>query len=598
MFALTSIWRSQERYEAYLARLQNIAGDRPLLMSEIGLDSLRHGEETQARVLDWQIRTAFAAGCAGAFVFAWTDEWYRGGADVNDWAFGLTDQDRRPKPALAAVRKAFAQVPFPPGLRWPRISVVVCTYNGSRTIRDCLEGLLRLEYPNFEVIVVNDGSTDETADIVEQYGFRLISTKNHGLSCARNTGLEAATGEIVAYLDDDAYPDPHWLTYLAATFMRTTHAGVGGPNLAPAGDGPIAECIAHAPGGPVHVLLSDQEAEHIPGCNMAFRKAALQAIRGFDPQFRIAGDDVDVCWRLQQRGWTLGFHPAAMVWHHRRNSVRAYWKQQINYGKAEALLERKWPEKYNAAGHLTWAGRVYGNGHTSLLGLSGRIYHGTWGRAPFQSLYQPAAGMLQSLPLMPEWYLVIVALAVLSALGFSWTPLFLALPCFVLAVSAPLVQAALSAARVSFTSPPPSRAHPAETAYPDRMPAPAPALGTPVRPPALWPHPLAAECASSLAALAADVYHLDRALAGPHREARMPRSSLASQRCFCPPWGRLRPLGSGGVWWDAGSHPSPHGCRRPWCRHTVRTVRLVAKVLARSGRAHPSVHRSRAWGSH
>ena len=202
-----------------------------------------------------------------------------------------------------------------------------------------------------------------------QYRFRLISTKNEGLSCARNTGLEAATGELVAYLDDDAYPDPHWLTYLAATFMRTTHAGVGGPNLAPAGDGPIADCIAHAPGGPVHVLLSDQEAEHIPGCNMAFRKATLQAIGGFDPQFRIAGDDVDVCWRLQKRGWTLGFHPAAMVWHHRRNSIRAYWKQQINYGKAEALLERKWPEKYNAAGHLTWTGRVYGNGHTSLLGL-------------------------------------------------------------------------------------------------------------------------------------------------------------------------------------------------------------------------------------
>src|SRR5712692_7309820 len=93
----------------------------------------------------------------------------------------------------------------------------------------------------------------------------------------------------------------------------------------------------------------------------------------------------------------------------------------------------------------------------SLLGLSGRIYHGTWGRAPFQSLYQPAAGMLQSLPLMPEWYLVVVALAVLFALGFFWTPLFLALPCLVLAVSAPLVQAVLSVARVSFTRLLPSR---------------------------------------------------------------------------------------------------------------------------------------------
>jgi O-antigen biosynthesis protein len=95
---------------------------------------------------------------------------------------------------------------------------------------------------------------------------------------------------------------------------------------------------------------------------------------------------------------------------------------------------------------------VYGNGHTYLLGRRRRIYHGIWGSAPFQSLYQPAAGMLRSLPLMPEWYLVIGALAVLSALGFLWTPLSFVLPLFVLAASAPLAQGALSASRACFTS--------------------------------------------------------------------------------------------------------------------------------------------------
>ncbi len=448
---------SQECYASYLARLQNLAGDRPLLMSEIGLDSLRHGEETQAHVLDWQIRTSFAAGCAGTFVFAWTDEWHRDRADVDDWAFGLTDCERRPKPALANVRKAFAAVPFPLDLCWPRISVIVCTYNGSRTIRDCLDALRRVEYSNFEVIVVDDGSTDAAPEIACKYPVRLISTENRGLSSARNAGLEAATGEIVAYLDDDAYPDPHWLTYLAASFIHTTHAAVGGPNIPPAGDGPIADCVTNAPGGPVHVLLSDQEAEHIPGCNMAFRKAALQAVGGFDPQFRIAGDDVDICWRLQKQGWTVGFNAAAVVWHHRRNSVRAYWKQQLNYGKAEALLERKWPEKYNAAGHLTWLGRVYGNGHTCPLGKLGRIYYGVWGSAPFQSLYQPAVGTLRSFLLVPEWYLVVVTLGALSALGLFWRPLAYVVPLFVLAAVASLVQAALSAGQACFTSVPRSR---------------------------------------------------------------------------------------------------------------------------------------------
>src|SRR2546425_8696487 len=277
---------SQQRLQAYLARLHTLASERPVVMSELGLDSQRHGEHLQARTLDWQVRSAFAGGCAGAFVYAWTDEWYRSGEDVRDWDFGVTRRDRQPKPALSAVREAFADVPFSPGLPWPRASVVICSYNGSRTLRDCLEGVAQLKYPDYEVIVVDDGSTDTTPAIAQEYRCRLIRTPNRGLASARNTGLAAATGEIVAYLDDDARPDPQWLAYLASMFLSTSHAAVGGPNLAPPGDGAIAECVARSPGGPVHVLLTDREAEHIPGCNMAFRGACLAAIGGVRLPFR------------------------------------------------------------------------------------------------------------------------------------------------------------------------------------------------------------------------------------------------------------------------------------------------------------------------
>lgn len=449
---------SRDRLNRYLARLQNIAGDRPLIMAEIGLDSRRNGEETQATTLDWQIRTAFAAGCAGIFVYAWTDEWFTGGTDVLDWDFGLVDRERRPKPALTSVTQAFAEVPHRPDLPWPRISVVVCSYNGSRTIADTLDGLSRLDYPDHEVIVVDDGSTDATATIAREYDVRLIRTANRGLSAARNTGMAAATGEIVAYIDDDARPDSHWLIYLAFTFMTTSHAAAGGPNIPPPGDGAIAGCVANAPGGPIHVLLTDQEAEHVPGCNLAVRTACLAAIGGFDPGFRVAGDDVDLCWRLQDRGWTVGFSPAAMVWHHRRNSVRAYWRQQLGYGQAEALLEAKWPQKYNAVGHISWRGRLYGRGLPAVLGdHRGRIYQGTWGRAPFQSLYQPAPSGLASLSLMPEWYLVTVGLAALGLLGLFWGPLLAVLPLLAVAVGLPMIHAGMGAARASFTSVPATR---------------------------------------------------------------------------------------------------------------------------------------------
>ncbi len=445
----------QDRLEAYLARLQNLASDRPLLMAEIGLDSRRNGLDAQADTLDWQVRTVFAAGCAGAFVYAWTDEWYRGGFAIEDWDFGLTDRERHPKPALTAVGRVFAAAPFPADTPWPRISVVVCSYNGARTIREACEGLARLDYPDYEVIVVDDGSTDRTATIAREYFMRVISTANQGLSNARNTGLAAATGELVAYLDDDAVPDPHWLQYLAALFMSTEYVGVGGPNIAPPGDGTIAACVDNAPGNPVHVLISDREAEHIPGCNMAFRKAALEAIDGFDGQCRVAGDDVDVCWRLQARGWKLGYSPAAMVWHHRRNRVRTYWRQQKGYGKAEALLERKWPDKYNKIGHVPWSGRIYGKGLAQALGWrQRRIYHGTWGSALFQSVYAPARDGLWSLPLMPEWYLVIGILAVLVVCGLLWLPLLaLSLPLLILSAGMLIAQAILGAKRASFAAP-------------------------------------------------------------------------------------------------------------------------------------------------
>jgi GT2 family glycosyltransferase len=370
---------------------------------------------------------------------------------VLDWDFGLTRRDRTPKPALRVVRDAYAEVPLSPALPWPRVSVVVCSYNGARTIGRCLEGLKAIDYPDVEVIVVDDGSTDRTPSIAGKYDVRLIRTRNRGLSSARNTGLQAATGEIVAYLDDDAWPDPQWLRYLAATFLASSHAAVGGPNIAPPGNGMVAECVANSPGGPVHVLLTDREAEHIPGCNMAFRRSCLEAIGGFDEQFRVAGDDVDVCWRLQERGWTIGFHPAAMVWHRRRNSVRAYWRQQVGYGRAEAMLERKWPEKYNGPGYVRWAGRLYGPGITRALPWRrARIYHGIWGIAPYQSLYEPGPTLLGFFPQMPDWLLVMAILGSITLLGAAWRPLRVTLLGVLAGILISLIQAALSAASATF----------------------------------------------------------------------------------------------------------------------------------------------------
>src|SRR5207244_341080 len=242
---------------------------------------------------------------------------------------------------------------------WPRVSVIICAYNAADTLEDCLASVEQLTYPDYEIILVNDGSKDRTSEIGHSHPrVRVIDIPNGGLSAARNVGLADATGEIVAYTDADTRVDPDWLTYLVQPFLTSDVVGSGGPNVVPADDPPMAQCIARARGGPTHVLLDDRIAEHVPGCNMAFRRDALLAVGGFNAVYLRAGDDVDVCWRLQARGWKIGFAAAALVWHHHRSSVRAYWRQQVGYGEGETWLMAHHPEKF-LDGRMLWRGRIY-----------------------------------------------------------------------------------------------------------------------------------------------------------------------------------------------------------------------------------------------
>src|SRR5690242_8761734 len=415
-------------FRRYIARLHNLAVDKPLVLTEFGIDSMRNGADEQARILGWQVRAAFGSGVAGTFVFAWTDEWFTGGHAIEDWAFGLVDRDRQPKPAFYEVSGRYKGVLPPPLPRYPRVSVVVCSYNAERTMKACLASLETLDYPDYEVIVVNDGSTDRTLEIAERFPFcRIISQPNKGLSVARNVGAEAATGEIVAYTDSDCVADPDWLTYLVAKMEASNLAACGGPNFPPPEDSLVPAAVAVSPGGPTHVLISDEVAEHIAGCNMAFRRDALMALGGFDPVYRAAGDDVDICWRFQDADHTIGFSPAAIVWHFRRNTVKAYIGQQKGYGKAEALVYAKHPFRFNLFGQAKWLGRIYGDLSAALL-LSRKpvIYSGVFGRGLFQTMYEPPSSLTAFLPLTFEWSVAALVLAVPAVILGGWFWLLLA----------------------------------------------------------------------------------------------------------------------------------------------------------------------------
>jgi glycosyltransferase involved in cell wall biosynthesis len=416
---------NQKPFENYLSRLQMIADSKPLILGETGIDTIREGEETQREILAWQIEATFRGGLAGIVLYSFTDDWFRGGYQITDWAFGLTRTDRSLKPAFADVQRLFAIAPYFPLPHTPKVSVVIANYNGERTLDLCLRSLQNLNYPNYEVILVDDGSTDRSRQIAKNYPYiRAIDhPANKGLSVARNTGINAATGQIVAFTDSDCRADEDWLYYLIGDLLQSKFAGIGGHNLLPPDDSWIAASVMASPGGPAHVMLTDRLAEHIPGCNMAFYKWALDDIGGFDPIFRKAGDDVDVCWCLQQQGYEIGFSPGGFVWHYRRSTAKDYLKQQRGYGEAEALLVHRHPEYFNWFGGSQWQGRIYSQAKFGVLTRQPMIYHGWFGSGFFQTLYSPAPSFTLMLLTSFEYHVLItLPMIVLAAMFRSLIP--------------------------------------------------------------------------------------------------------------------------------------------------------------------------------
>ncbi len=282
----------ESAFRRYLRRLHHIAGDRPLVISEFGLDSRRNGLERQAETLRWATRAALDLETAGMTTYAWSDRWWNNGAEVLDWDFGLTDRAGNAKPALQS-----PALP-PPFLTHQLFSIIVCTRNGRHRIGKCLTAIREMSGGGFETIVVDDGSTDGTGDFVTKNfpWVRLVRLEASGLSRARNAGAAVAQGEILAFTDDDCEPDRDWITRLRPFYIQGNCAAVGGPNLSPPPRTWEEAVVCAAPGAPSHVMLNDMEAEHLPGCHLTVTRTTFDQIGGFDPQFHTAGDDVDFCW--------------------------------------------------------------------------------------------------------------------------------------------------------------------------------------------------------------------------------------------------------------------------------------------------------------
>jgi glycosyltransferase involved in cell wall biosynthesis len=298
-------------------------GDRPLVVGSV---SLRASEECGASDVAWVMDNALRCGAGGTI------------AECRARGKG-TDGDSE----MARVNR---QTVRDLDVNWPSISVVVNAHNAESTLDECLSHCDALEYPQLEVIVIDDGSTDATPAIARAHPrAQLVTIPRRGLSEGRNVGYRSASGGLIAYLDADAYPSPDWLWYIALAALGDGIAGSGGPNI-PALYEPVqARVVARSPGGPVPELRGPDRAKHVPGCNMAFWRQVLEELHGFDPVLE-STEDVEFEWRVVESGREIAYHPAALVWHHPRPGLRPYLRQQRHYGRGQAIVERRYPERF------------------------------------------------------------------------------------------------------------------------------------------------------------------------------------------------------------------------------------------------------------
>jgi cellulose synthase/poly-beta-1,6-N-acetylglucosamine synthase-like glycosyltransferase len=250
----------------------------------------------------------------------------------------------------------------------PSIAVVVAALDDEEPLHDCLASLTALDYDpdKLEVVVVDNGSRDGTLEMARRFPFRVIEEPRRGVGFARNAGIDASAGEIVAFTDPDCLVTTRWLREIAAAFGDPSVGAVAGAIL-PYPPRTIAE--RHAARRMSHSQLRPLAHGFGMTPNLALRRAALEHVGLFDVAMPGGGfEDADLCWRLQRdTGLQLRYADRAVVLHRYRSTPREFLVQHHRYGLGLALLRQRFPAR------LPWGVRERGRSYGALAAAGGRL---------------------------------------------------------------------------------------------------------------------------------------------------------------------------------------------------------------------------------
>ncbi len=243
-------------------------------------------------------------------------------------------QDEHPQPAASD--------------QLPMVTIVMPAFNEEAVIAASLESALRIDYPHYEVVVIDDGSTDRTVEVVSRYlgqpRVRLIQkTVNEGKAMALNDALPCLNGEIIVCIDADASPEPDLLHRLVPHFaLARTAAVTGNPRVANV-DTFLARLQLIEFTSIVSLLRRSQRIwgriQTVSGVVCAMRRAALIDVGGFSPD--MATEDIELTWKLQKRFWDVRYEPRAIVWMTVPTSYRGLFRQRLRWARGLAQVMHK-----------------------------------------------------------------------------------------------------------------------------------------------------------------------------------------------------------------------------------------------------------------
>lgn len=233
----------------------------------------------------------------------------------------------------------------------PLISIIVPAYNSEKTIKKCIDSLLGIDYANYEVFIVDDGSTDNTKNILSGYKDKItiIENQHSGPSRCRNIAASKAKGDFLAFTDIDCITGKDWIKELLRGFINDKVAATGGSQLSPQDETDFGKSVQRFfeltgfLGGYIKKKNKKEiiEVQHNPSCNVMYRKNIFLEIGGFDENLW-PGEDVDLDYRLKKRGFIFKYNPSAVVYHYRPQSIRELSRMMFRYGITQGILTKRY----------------------------------------------------------------------------------------------------------------------------------------------------------------------------------------------------------------------------------------------------------------